>query len=183
METVYVDKNAALVAECCKGNRKAQFELYKLYAKVMYNVALRIVNHQAEAEDILQESFLDAFNRITNFRGETTFGLWLKRIVINRSISYLRRRKADVVSLEEIEVAEEFEVDDGEIQFKVEKIKKAMAELPDGCRVILTLYLFEGYDHEEIAHILKIAVSTSRTQFMRAKNKLYRLLVSKEEER
>ncbi len=149
----------------------------------MYNVALRIVNHQAEAEDILQESFLDAFNRITNFRGETTFGLWLKRIVINRSISYLRRRKADVVSLEEIEVAQEFEVDDGEIQFKVEKIKKAMAELPDGCRVILTLYLFEGYDHEEIAHILKIAVSTSRTQFMRAKNKLYRLLVSKEEER
>ena len=93
METVYIDKHVDLVNECRTGSRKAQFELYKLYATAMYNVALRIVNDDDEAEDVLQEAFLDAFNRIADFRQETTFGLWLKQIVINRSINYLRRTK------------------------------------------------------------------------------------------
>lgn len=92
LETVYIDKHADLVNECRKGSRKAQFEIYKLYATAMYNVALRIVNDDAEAEDVLQEAFLDVFNRVADFRQETTFGLWLKQIVINRSINYLRKR-------------------------------------------------------------------------------------------
>ena len=94
MEAVYIDKHLDLVNQCRQGSRTAQFELYKLYVKAMYNVALRIVNHIAEAEDVLQESFLDAFTRIENFRGETTFGLWLKQIVINKSINQLRKRRA-----------------------------------------------------------------------------------------
>lgn len=179
METVYIDKHAALVDECRKGNRKAQFDLYKLYANAMYNVALRIVNDDAEAEDVLQEAFLDAFKRIGDFRQETTFGLWLKQIVINRSINYLRKRKAEFVSLEEVEVADEPTYDESETTLKVEAIKAAMNELPDGYRVVLTLYLFEGYDHEEIAHILKISENTSRSQYMRAKQKLNSLLVTK----
>lgn len=179
METVYIDKHVALVNECRQGSRKAQFEIYKLYATAMYNVALRIVNDDAEAEDVLQEAFLDAFNRIKDFRQETTFGLWLKQIVINRSINYLRKRKMDLVSLEEVEVADEPNYDESETHFKVEAIKAAMAELPDGYRVVLTLYLFEGYDHEEIAHILKITENTSRTQYMRAKRKLNSLLETK----
>ena len=179
METVYIDKHADLVDECRNGNRKAQFELYKLYANAMYNVALRIVNDDAEAEDVLQEAFLDAFNRIAAFRQETTFGLWLKQIVINRSINYLRKRKLELVSLDEIEVADEFETDFEETTLKVEAIKAAMNELPDGYRVVLTLYLFEGYDHEEIAHILKITENTSRSQYLRAKRKLNNLLEMK----
>lgn len=176
METVYIDKHADLVNECRNGNRKAQFELYKLYANAMYNVALRIVNDDAEAEDVLQEAFLDAFNRIKDFRQETTFGLWLKQIVINRSINYLRKRKLELVSLDEVEVADEIETDFEETTLKVEAIKAAMNELPDGYRVVLTLYLFEGYDHEEIAHILKITENTSRSQYLRAKRKLNNLL-------
>lgn len=179
METVYIDKNAALVDECRRGNRKAQFDIYKLYASAMYNIALRIVDDGAEAEDVLQEAFLDAFKRIADFREETTFGLWLKQIVVNRSINYLRRRKAEFVSLDEIEIADDETTDYEDTELKIEAIKKAITQLPDGYRVVLTLYLFEGYDHEEIAHILKITENTSRSQFMRAKRKLYSLLATK----
>lgn len=179
METVYIDKHVSLVNDCRAGNRKAQFELYKLYATAMYNVALRIVNDDAEAEDVLQEAFLDAFNRITDFRQETTFGLWLKQIVINRSINYLRKRKAEFVSLDEVEIADEPSYEEEEANLKVAAIKEAMNELPDGYRVVLSLYLFEGYDHEEIAHILKITENTSRSQYMRAKRKLNGLLEMK----
>ena len=179
METVYIDKNVELVNECRTGSRKAQFEIYKLYANAMYNVALRIVNDDAEAEDVLQEAFLDAFNRIKDFRQETTFGLWLKQIVINRAINYLRKRKAEFIGLDEVEIADEPSYDESETVLKVEAIKAAMNELPDGYRVVLTLYLFEGYDHEEIAHILKITENTSRSQYLRAKRKLNSLLEMK----
>jgi len=176
LETVYIDKHVSLVNDCRNGNRKAQFEIYKLYANAMYNVAFRIVNDEAEAEDVLQEAFLDAFNRIADFRQETTFGLWLKQIVINRSINYLRKRKAEFVSLDDVDVADEPSTDEEDTQLKVETIKMAMNELPDGYRIVLSLYLFEGYDHEEISHILKITENTSRTQYMRAKRKLNSLL-------
>lgn len=176
METVYIDKHVELVSDCRQGNRKAQFEIYKLYAKAMYNVALRIVNHEAEAEDILQEGFLDAFTRIETFRGETTFGLWLKQIIINKSINQLRKRKAEFINIDEVDIADTEAEDEEELQFRVNEIREAVARLPDGYRVVLTLYLFEGYDHEEISHILKISENTSRTQYMRAKMKLNGLL-------
>lgn len=179
METVYIDKHPDLVNECRKGSRTAQFELYKLYVKAMYNVAFRIVNHVAEAEDVLQESFLDAFIRIENFRGETTFGLWLKQIVINKSINQLRKRRAEFVNIDDVDLAEEEREDTEGQELKINEIKEAVAALPDGYRVVLTLYLFEGYDHEEISHILKISENTSRTQYMRAKMKLNSLLEKK----
>jgi len=145
----------------------------------MFNIAMRILNHENEAADILQESFLDAFTRITNFRQETTFGLWIKQIVINRSISRLRKRKLELVSLDDLDIDTIAEPDDQEdeaLQLQVLEIKKAMQLLPDGYRVILSLYLLEGYDHEEIAYVLNITESTSRTQFLRAKRKLRELL-------
>lgn len=176
METTYIDKHITLLNDCRNGNRKAQFDIYKLYANAMYNVALRIVNDEAEAEDVLQEAFLDAFSRIADFRQETTFGLWLKQIVINRAINYLRKRKAEFVPIDDLEIAEEASSDEEEVKLRVEEIREAINELPDGYRVVLTLYLFEGYDHEEIAHILKITENTSRSQYMRAKRKLNNLL-------
>jgi len=163
-----------------QGSRAAQFELYKLYAKAMYNVALRILNYEEEAEDVLQESFLDAFTRISDFRLETTFGLWLKQIVINKSINYLRKRKMEFVSTDELsEIPDETGFDDADVKLQADEIRKAIAELPDGYRVVLSLYLLEGYDHEEISHILKISENTSRTQYMRAKKKLKSILEQK----
>ncbi|WP_207428492.1 RNA polymerase sigma factor [Pedobacter sp. SYSU D00535] len=175
LEAVYVDQHYSLVVECKKGNRKAHFELYKLYSKAMYNVAVRILNDEDEAADVLQESFLDAFTRIGEFRQESTFGLWIKQIVINKSISQLRKRRFEFINVDEAnleELAEEDCVDEAELQLQVEQIRKAIQLLPDGYRIVLSLYLLEGYDHEEISHILKISENTSRTQLLRAKRKL-----------
>jgi RNA polymerase sigma factor (sigma-70 family) len=179
LEAVYIDKNIELVKGCRMGNRQAQFELYKLYERAMYSAALRIVNDEAEAEDVVQEAFLDAFTRIADFRGDTTFGLWLKKIIINKSINCLRKRKAEFVSLEGVDLAEDADDSHQDTELKVEEIKSAVAQLPDGYRVVLTLYLFEGYDHEEISHILKISEVTSRSQLMRGKVKLKQLLNKK----
>ncbi|PTQ93159.1 RNA polymerase sigma-70 factor (ECF subfamily) [Mucilaginibacter yixingensis] len=182
LEALYIDKHYQLVAECKQGSKKACYELYRLYAKAMLNVAFRIVGNTDEAEDVLQEAFLDAFNRIKDFRQETTFGLWLKQIVVHRAINLLRKRKMDLIGMDgdELEnIADEEPEDLEEIQYKVEQVKEAMKELPEGYRVVISLYLLEGYDHEEIGQILHITENTSRTQFLRAKRKLSEILKQK----
>jgi RNA polymerase sigma factor (sigma-70 family) len=177
LEEVYVDQHYNLVVECKEGSRKAQYELYRLYSKAMYNIAMRILNDEDEAADVLQEAFLDAFTRIADFRQETTFGLWLKHIVVNKSISRLRKKKLDLVSLDYADsVPDQEESDEDEIQYQAQRVHKGIQMLPDGYRVVLSLYLLEGYDHEEISYILKISENTSRTQFMRAKRKLVEIL-------
>ncbi|QQL49724.1 RNA polymerase sigma factor [Mucilaginibacter ginkgonis] len=182
MEAVYIDKHYQLVAECKQGSKKACYELYRLYAKAMLNVAFRIVGNVAEAEDVLQESFLDAFNKLKDFRQETTFGLWIKQIVVNRSINLLRKRRLELVDMdgEQMEnIADEEVFDDEDMQYQVAQVKEAMKLLPEGYRVVLSLYLLEGYDHEEIGQILNITENTSRTQFLRAKRKLGDILKQK----
>jgi len=167
------------VVECKQGSKKACYELYRLYSKAMLNIAFRIVGDIAEAEDVLQESFLDAFNKVKDFRQETTFGLWLKQIVVNRSINLLRKRKMDWVELEDGQlenIPDEEAEDEDETIYKVAIVKDAMKQLPEGYRVVLSLYLLEGYDHEEIGQILNISENTSRTQFLRAKRKLTEIL-------
>lgn len=166
--------------EACKGyDRKAQSQLYKLYYKAMYNTSLRIVNDPGEAEDIMQDSFLSAFEKIDQYSGMVSFGAWLKRIVINRSIDIVKRRK---IHFEEInddrhgEIASEEIADTEEAMVAIERIKACMEKLADGYRLILSLYLFEGYDHEEIGEIMNISSSTSRSQFTRAKKKLVEMM-------
>ncbi|WP_257670542.1 RNA polymerase sigma factor [Parapedobacter tibetensis] len=172
MEASFGDKHYELVVACKQGDRQSQFKLYNLYAKAMYNTALRIVRDEDEAADVLQEAFIDAFTRLDGFRQESTFGLWMKQIVVNKSISALRKRKLELQPLEEGDHIIEDEPEEGDIAFQVEAIKEAINKLPDGYRLVLTLYLLEGYDHEEIAHILRISEATSRSQFFRGKRKL-----------
>ena len=153
--------------------------LYQQYAKAMFNTSLRIVNNSSDAEDVLQEAFMDAFRLLNDFNYKSTFGAWLKRIVINKSINVLRKRKVDLVDIETTSVGElpgEDMLDEENIQLKVNEVKKAVALLPNGYRTVLTLYLFEGYDHEEIAEILHITESTVRTQYHRAKHKLLHII-------
>ena len=179
METLeYTDVNAHIVARCKEGDRKAQYELYKLYSKAMFNVSMRITNDYTEAEDVLQESFLSAFKELGTFKGGSTFGSWLKRIVINKSITKVRSRRLQVVPLEDyMEVADEGpDFDEEEMQYKVESIRRAIQKLPDGYRVVLSLYLLEGYDHGEIADILSISEATSKSQYSRARKKLLGLM-------
>ncbi len=164
-----------LVERCKQGDSRAYAELYRKYAKAMYNTSLRIVNHTGDAEDVIQEAFTDAFRSLEDFHFKSTFGAWLKRIVINKSINQLRKRKMDLIDIEKTNIGylpDEEAPDEQEMQMKVEDIKKAVALLPNGYRTVLTLYLFEGYDQEEIAEILGVTHATVRTQYMRAKQKL-----------
>ena len=152
--------------------------LYERYSKAMYNTALRITNNRADAEDILQESFIDAFIQIRSFKNKSTFGAWLKQIVVFKSIALLKKKRLSFTNLEkETEhLPGDNPADETEIEFTVESIKKAMSQLPDGYRAVLSLYLLEGYDHEEIADIMQISQSTVRTQYKRGKQKLLQLL-------
>ena len=126
-------------------------------------------------------------SRVKDFRQETTFGLWLKQIVIHKAINCLRKRKVIFEDIAEVDIEEVIDLnyadDIAEINFKVETVKEAMMLLPEGYRLVLSLYLLEGYDHEEISQILKISVNTSRTQFLRAKRKLIEILKLKGIER
>jgi RNA polymerase sigma-70 factor (ECF subfamily) len=171
-----------LIDACRNGDRSAQFKIYKLYYKAMFNTCLRIVNDTAEAEDIMQESFLDAFQRLHSFTGEGTFGSWLKRIVINNSLDFLRKSK-DFVSIDEAGVdlpAPEPDGREEEVMLQVTEVKNGIARLSEEYRVIITLFLLEGYDHEEISEILGISNQLSRTRFSRARQKL--LAILKEEQ-
>ncbi|RCH55004.1 RNA polymerase subunit sigma-24 [Mucilaginibacter hurinus] len=182
MEAIYIDKHYNLVVECKQGSKKACYELYRLYSKAMLNVAFRIVGNIAEAEDVLQEAFLHAFNKVHDFRQETTFGLWLKQIVVSRCINALRKRKLEFADMDDEgleNIADEMPADEEETLYKVAVVKEAIKELPEGYRVVLSLYLLEGYDHEEIGQILNITENTSRTQFLRAKRKLSEILKRK----
>lgn len=177
----YLDINKILVDRCRSGDSKAQYELYHLYAKAMYNVSMRIVSQESEAEDILQESFIEAFNRIHEFRGEATFGAWLKRIVVNRSINYLKKRRLRLVeeTYDNDTIHDEEPGNEDAIQYDVQQVHTAIKALPEGYRLVLSLYLLEGYDHAEIAQILNITESTSKSQYNRAKAKVREQLKNK----
>jgi RNA polymerase sigma-70 factor (ECF subfamily) len=146
-----------------------------MYSKAMYNVALRIVKRAEDAEDVLQESFIKAFKNLKSYKYEATFGAWLKRIVINTAISHLKKKRIHFEEVEKVHVADSFE-DTSEPRWDVQKVKKAVGMLPDGYRVIFTMYTLEGYDHQEIGEILNITSSTSKSQYSRAKSKLRELL-------
>jgi RNA polymerase sigma-70 factor (ECF subfamily) len=168
-----------LVERCKQGDTQSFQTLYRQYSKAMFNTSLRIVNNTADAEDVLQESFLDAFRSLHDFHYRSTFGAWLKKIVINKSINILRKRRNDLVDMESTELQalpEEEGINEEEIRYRVEEVKKMITRLPDGYRTVLSLYLLEGYDHEEISQILNISHNTVRTQYVRAKQKLLSLI-------
>jgi RNA polymerase sigma-70 factor (ECF subfamily) len=179
------NQHSDLIEACRKGDQKAQFQIYKLYYKAMYNTSLSIVNNPAEAEDIMQESFLTAFEEISTFSGTVSFGAWLKKIVHNRSLDMLRKRSkitfSDIETLNEAEVycLEESapEEDTGSRRIK---IIEAVSRLSERCRNIFVLYFLEGYDHEEISEILSISASTSRSQLSRARQKVIEDLKERE---
>ena len=134
-------------------------------------------NSAEEAEDVLQESFISAFNNLDKYRGTASFGAWIKRIVVNNAINHIRRRKMNIVPLEDFDpINEEPDTPDEDLYLDVQRIKACIKQLPDGYRVVFSLYLMEGYDHKEIAEVLGITESTSKSQYNRAKNKLKELL-------
>ena len=182
MEEKYRNIHQELIDECRKGSTKAQFEIYKLYYKAMYNTSLRLLNDRMEAEDVMQEAFLSAFKNIESYKEEVSFGAWLRKIVINRSLDVLKKRKVQFEPIDErksaiAEEQESFTFEDA-VQ-KVAEIKQIVDEMPDNYRILITLYLFEGYDHDEIAQILGMSNAAVRTGYSRARKKLTELLNTK----
>ena len=174
----FTPRHLDLVEACKRGDQKAQFELYRLYHVAMYNTSLRIVGDSDDAEDVMQEAFLKAFAKLNSYRGEVSFGAWLKRIVINKALDFIRLKK-EQISLEDAgdigEMVEESS-ESMDVEYRADAIKKAIYDLPEGYRVVLSLILLEGYDHDEVSSILNITNATSRTQYHRAKKKLIELL-------
>jgi RNA polymerase sigma factor (sigma-70 family) len=150
LKTLYENIHQEIIDQCREGSQKAQFQLYKLYYRPMFSICMRLINNAAEAEDVMQEAFLNAFTKIDTYKGEVSFGAWLKRIVINRSLDYLKKRKVKFEEInEKTNQLPDYQMEIKEVNMKV--IKDAIQKLPDGYRVVLSLFLIEGYDHEEIA--------------------------------
>lgn len=172
----------ALLKSCLQGKQSAQLEIYNRYYKAMYNTAFRIVKDSAEAEDVMQESFLSAFTKLYTFKGDVTFGAWLKRIVINNSIQhYKKQQKNRTADLDDVM----YKVEDndgvasdqnGYTELKAQKVMETMKSLKDNYRVSLTLHLIEGYDYEEISEIMNISYANCRTTISRAKESLRKKL-------
>lgn len=169
-----------LVERCKANDRKAQLKLYRQYCDGMLCVAIGILKNTDDAEDVVQDSFIKAFQRIEQYRGEVTFGAWLKRIVINRSLDFLKTKKERHVELNEgyMKVVEndDWSVSD---EVTVAEVKSKMEELPDKYKHVVQLFLVEGYDHSEISQIMDITESACRTRLLRGKGFLKELLKNK----
>lgn len=175
----YVSTHRDLVEKCKRGNRRAQFELHRLYAHAMHALCMRMVRQEQEAEDLLQESFVDIFTKLHTFKYQSSVGAWMKRIVINNCINHLKRKRLLVEELKAHHTnkeAEDTQEGQNNLPYELSQVKQAVQELPDGYRVVFNLYLVEGYDHKEIGEILGITEATSKSQYSRAKKKLRSML-------
>ena len=171
----------ALLVLCKKENRLAQMEIYNRYQRAMFNIAVRIVKNPDDAEDVMQESFITAFNKLDSFKGDAAFGAWLKRIVVNNSLSHLKRSER-YTTLSENEIKDEMDESEGIAEEDYSKIKAAkvmecMGKLHKSYSQVLTLHLIEGYDYEELCEILNISYANCRTLISRAKDSLRKQLI------
>ncbi len=177
-----------LVQLCLEGRSSAQMELYDRYYKAMYNTANRIVKDSAEAEDVMQEAFLNAFTKLDTFKREVSFGAWLKRIVVNKSIYHYRtKRKKNEVGLDDylykVEDNDEVSEDRGRSEQLAQKVMDTMNQLKDNYRISLTLHLIEGYDYEEVSTIMNVSYANCRTIISRAKESLRKKMKEERNER
>ncbi|WP_348739121.1 RNA polymerase sigma factor [Tenacibaculum sp. 190524A02b] len=167
-----------LIERCKKNDTNAQMQLYNSYYKAMYNSAYRILKDEFEAEDLMQEAFLTAFTKLDTFKGEVAFGAWLKRIVINKSLTQLKKNnRYNEVKMDVIPNKEDDEENIDYSNLNVKEVLNAIQSLKDNYRLVLTLNLIEGYDYEEIAQILKYTNENVRTTVSRAKKKLKQVLL------
>ncbi len=176
METNIRFTHKELVERSKSGDRNSQYRLYELYVDAMYNIGIRMLGIKEDAEDIVQESFVDAFRNLGSFKYESTFGSWLKRIVVNKSINHLKLKRIPITSIEDHEFYLKEDVEENVEAIDIKKVKMGLEKLPAGYKQIISLYLIEGYDHLEIGEILEISTSTSKSQYHRAKKKLVEII-------
>jgi RNA polymerase sigma-70 factor (ECF subfamily) len=163
-----------LVRRSLAGEEHAQRQLYGRYVGAMFHTVLRLTANRSDAEDLTQEVFVKVFEKLDSFRGESTLGAWIKRITVNTALNFLRTaNRMQTVALESQALPpDEPEVDEAAWAHDLRRIHEAIGELPDGCRLVFNLHLLEGYRHQDVAQMLGITESTSKTQYMRARRLL-----------
>ena len=178
MQTGQKSIHTYLILKSQEGDRRAQNELFKLYADAMYNICRRMMGDEDDAKDVLQDSFIHAFIKIKQLRDINTFSAWIKRIVINHCINALKKKKIHVSDIEEEGEFPELSTEENneEIKYEAQKVLGAIDRISEGCKTVLNLYLFDGYDHKEIAQILQISESASKAQYSKAKAKVRKIL-------
>jgi len=161
-----------LIEQCKNGDERARFDLYKQYVHAMYNVAFRIVGNQFDAEDVVQDAFVKAFNKLSSLKEAKAFGKWMKQIVINEGISLIRRQKRLKLSVEAVESLPDIEEDTDEIELPMRQVMAAILKLPEGARVVFTLRVIEDYKFGEIAQLTHQTENNCKVQFHRARKLL-----------
>ena len=178
----------SLVQRAQSGDEQAFATLFQLHKRRVYSVCLQMTKDVADAEDLTQEAFLQVFRSVNSFRGESAFSTWLYRVAVNTVLMRLRRRKATpVLSLDELVSPESPSLRrdvgkaDPYLSGAVDRIalRRAMQELPEGCRTIFALHEVDGYQHHEIAQMLDCSVGNSKSQLHKAKMKMRDLLFPK----
>ncbi|MBK7358015.1 MAG: RNA polymerase sigma factor [Saprospiraceae bacterium] len=171
-----------LVERVKQKDQRAFKELYDLFAKPMYNICLRIMNHEQDANDVLQESFVKVFQNIHQLQKAELFPAWIKRICVNTAIQAVKTKKKmileewdDVPGMVNLQDEQEL-VEEAAFEKNIHEIHEAIKKLPDRYRIVFSLHVLEDYSHEEIAKMLGIVSGTSRSQYLRAKQKLIELI-------
>ena len=176
MNSAEIDHITTLVSRCKKGDKPAQYQIYLEYADAMFNICKRFVSNHADAEDLLQDAFVKAFTGLHKLKSNRNFGGWLKKITVHECLNYLKKKKIVFDEIQDIS-GEIPETGDEQIKIDNEALNKAIAGLPEGSRIIFNLYLIEDYKHKEITRMLGISVSTSKSQYARAKRLLKKKLL------
>lgn len=167
------NKENDLIKAGLQHDRRMQTEVYETCHRRVFSSCIRILGDMHEAEDLMQEAFIHAFAKIQSFRGESTLSTWICRIAINKCLDHLKKRRVKFDTDYNWENSHGMAHEQGDaIPYDVQRIMKAMEELPEGCRVIFNLHLFEEMDHGSIAKTLGIKEASSRAQYARAKNKI-----------
>jgi RNA polymerase sigma factor (sigma-70 family) len=166
VKTPEIDQD--LIRLCIRGDRVAQYRLYKQYSRTMFNLCLRMVPERSEAEDLLQEAFVKMFRELPSFRGQSTLGAWLRRIITNQCLNHIRKNKLVFTDLDGKEVPDIPEQDISFNNITAEEVHQSILQLPEGARIVCVLHLLEGYRHSDIAEMLAISESTSKSQYRRA---------------
>lgn len=180
MQTGQKSIHTYLILKSQEGDRRAQNELFKLYADAMYNICRRMMGDEDNAKDVLQDSFIHAFIKIKGLRNIDTFSAWIKRIVINHCINALKKIIPTTNDINEEGDFPDLDIQENqeETKYKAQKVLKAIDKISEGCKMVLNLYLFEGYDHKEISQILRISESASKAQYSKARAKVRKILAT-----
>jgi RNA polymerase sigma factor (sigma-70 family) len=175
---IYRAKEDELIKGCLRRERSAQRQLYDTFSSKMYSICYRYVKDSMEAEDILVTAFMKVFDKIEQFKSEGSFEGWIRRIVVNEALTYLRRNRAMYLETDLEQADREPDYSKLSDHLEAEDLMNMIKELPTGYRIVFNMYAIDGYSHKEIADQLNISENTSKSQLSRARVYLQKMLAT-----